>query len=245
MKRILLLFDVDGTLSPSRQRMGPEMKQMLQTLSIIPNITLGVVGGSDREKQLEQLDGAEHMFRYLFSENGLVFYEYGAPKSSTSLLEKVGEEAYQDLVNFTLQKLASIVLPAKRGNFVELRTGLVNICPVGRSVTQKERDAFVAHDKQFLVRAQLAEALKTEFGHLYTFSLGGQISIDAFPHGWDKTYCLNHIDESYDEIHFFGDQTQKGGNDYELFHHPSVIGHTVQNPEHTVEMLRGMGLIDL
>ena len=238
MKKILLLFDVDGTLSPSRQRMGPEMKTALDQLSQNANITLGVVGGSDREKQLEQLDGAEHLFRYLFSENGLVYYENGALKSSTSLLEKVGEEAYQDLVNFTLKELASIVLPAKRGNFIELRTGLVNICPVGRSVTQKERDAFVEHDKRFSVRARLADALKTRFGHLYTFSLGGQISIDAFPHGWDKTYCLKHVDESYDEIHFFGDQTQKGGNDYELFHHPSVIGHTVQNPKHTIEILR-------
>lgn len=41
-----------------------------------------------------------------------------------------------------------------------------------------------------------------------TFSIGGQISFDVFPNGWDKTFCLRHVaDEAFDEIHFFGDKT--------------------------------------
>ncbi len=41
-----------------------------------------------------------------------------------------------------------------------------------------------------------------------TFSIGGQISFDIFPNGWDKTFCLRHVaDEGFDEIHFFGDKT--------------------------------------
>lgn len=41
-----------------------------------------------------------------------------------------------------------------------------------------------------------------------TFSIGGQISFDIFPNGWDKTFCLRHVaDEAFDEIHFFGDKT--------------------------------------
>ena len=34
-----------------------------------------------------------------------------------------------------------------RGTFVEFRSGLINICPVGRSCTQAERDAFWVYDK--------------------------------------------------------------------------------------------------
>ena len=53
-----------------------------------------------------------------------------------------------------------------------------------------------------------------------TFSIGGQISFDVFPNGWDKTYCLQHIEAcKFDEVHFFGDKTYEGGNDYEIFHH--------------------------
>lgn len=36
--------------------------------------------------------------------------------------------------------------------------------------------------------------------------LGGQISFDVFPDGWDKRYCLKYLD-NYREIHFFGDKT--------------------------------------
>ena len=40
------------------------------------------------------------------------------------------------------------------------------------------------------------------------FSIGGQISFDVFPIGWDKTFCLNHIDlKTIKTLHFFGDKT--------------------------------------
>ncbi len=38
--------------------------------------------------------------------------------------------------------------------------------------------------------------MREEFKHLgLTFSIGGQISFDLFPQGWDKTYCLRYLDE--------------------------------------------------
>ena len=51
-----------------------------------------------------------------------------------------------------------------------------------------------------------------------SYSIGGQISFDVFPNGWNKTYCLRFLDE-YEEIHFFGDKTFEGGNDYEIYEH--------------------------
>ena len=69
-----------------------------------------------------------------------------------------------------------------------------------------------------------------------TFSIGGQISFDVFPNGWDKTYCLQYLKE-FDTIHFFGDKTYEGGNDYEIFNHPKTIGHTVTEPADTLKLL--------
>ena len=107
--------------------------------------------------------------------------------------------------------------------------------------------------------------MKKEFADLnLTFSIGGQISFDVFPTGWDKTYCLNFVKaEDFDEIHFFGDKTFEGivvtvhcayvmlipcpyslffayhcllgGNDYEIFTHERTKGHTVTSPEDTKE----------
>ena len=43
--------------------------------------------------------------------------------------------------------------------------------------------------------------------------LGGQISIDVFPQGWDKTYALRYVEkDGYKEIHFFGDKTMPGNH---------------------------------
>jgi hypothetical protein len=55
------------------------------------------------------------------------------------------------------------------------------------------------------------KVLQEKFERLnLTFSVGGQISFDIFPHGWDKTYCLRHVEkDDFDEIHFFGDKTYK------------------------------------
>ena len=53
------------------------------------------------------------------------------------------------------------------------------------------------------------KVLKEKFADYgLTFSIGGQISFDIFPNGWDKTFCLQHVaDEEFEEIHFFGDKT--------------------------------------
>ena len=41
-------------------------------------------------------------------------------------------------------------------------------------------------------------------------AIGGQISFDVFPVGWDKTYCLGLIDlTQYKEVHFYGDKTME------------------------------------
>lgn len=75
----------------------------------------------------------------------------------------------------------------------------------------------------------------------FRYSIGGQISFDIFPQGWDKTYCLQHIaaeknlpdGSDYTTIHFFGDKTDVGGNDYEIYSDSRTIGHSVRNPDET------------
>ena len=84
---------------------------------------------------------------------------------------------------------------------------------------------------------------------LLRYSIGGQISFDVFPNGWDKTYCLRHVEAEadpskglsgihYKTIHFFGDKSFKGGNDYEIYSDPRTTGHAVKGPEDTMNILR-------
>jgi phosphomannomutase len=88
---------------------------------------------------------------------------------------------------------------------------MLNISPIGRNCTHQERIDFFEYDKKLKIRETMIEVLKKEFPDFsVTYSIGGQISFDVFPIGWDKTYCLKFLHESgYREIHFFGDKTEK------------------------------------
>ena len=83
----------------------------------------------------------------------------------------------------------------------------MNISPIGRNCTKDERNAFDDYDKTAKVRETFIKALETELGDLnLQYSIGGQISFDVFPKGWDKSFCLQYVENEYDVIHFFGDK---------------------------------------
>jgi len=117
---------------------------------------------------------------------------------------------------------------------------MVNISPIGRNCTYEERLEFYEYDKHHCIRQKMVQALQDNFGKYdLQFSIGGQISIDVFPKGWDKTFCLKYLaNEKFKNIHFFGDKTQQGGNDYEIFHDSRVIGHSVSCPDDTMGQVR-------
>lgn len=237
--KTLVLFDVDGTLTPARLFVSDEVKETL--IKLRKKVVIGFVGGSDLSKQVEQLGSTViDDFDYAFAENGLTAYRLGKQMESQSFINWIGEEEYNKLAKFILGYLANIDLPKRRGTFLEFRNGMINVSPIGRNASTEERNEFEAYDKIHGIRAKFVEALRKEFSHLaLTFSIGGQISFDVFPTGWDKTYCLNRVsEEGFETIHFFGDKTFKGGNDWEIYEDERTIGHSVTCPEDTVKLLK-------
>jgi len=245
MKKILCLFDVDGTLTKPRQAIDPKFNNFIMK-EIKPFCKLGLVGGSDFAKISEQMNGDDviNRFDYVFAENGLVQYRNGIQIGKQSIQNYIGEETLQQFINFCLEYLSKVILPVKRGTFIEFRSGMLNISPIGRSCSQKERIDFEQYDNVHHVRRKMIDVLKDKFPDVdLTYSVGGQISFDVFPKGWDKTYCLSLLqDEGFDEIHFFGDKTCQGGNDYEIFNDPRTIGHQVKNPDDTRKKLEELFL---
>mmetsp|Transcript_38426 Transcript_38426/g.69287 ORF Transcript_38426/g.69287 Transcript_38426/m.69287 type:complete len:290 (+) Transcript_38426:35-904(+) len=232
--RILALFDVDGTMTAARKTITPEMRNFFRALNT--KISVGVVGGSDLAKQKEQLgDDVVTEYDYSFSENGLIAFKDGEEIGRTAISDHLGEDNLKRVINWVLRYFADLDVPIKRGTFIEFRTGMLNVSPIGRDCSREERNAFEEFDLANGVRAAMVERMREEFADLgLQFSIGGQISFDVFPQGWDKTYCLRYLPETdYDEIHFFGDKTMKGGNDYEIFEAERTIGHTVTSPDDT------------
>lgn len=238
---VIALFDVDGTLTAPRKVITPQMLEFMRDLREV--VTVGVVGGSDLVKITEQL-GKTVMndYDYVFSENGLLAHKNGELIGRQSLKSFLGDDRLKEFINFTLHYIADLDIPIKRGTFIEFRSGMLNVSPIGRNCSQEERDEFEKYDKVHNIRPQMVSVLREKFAHMdLTFSIGGQISFDVFPQGWDKTYCLKYLDE-YQEIHFFGDKTYKGGNDYEIYGSERTVGHTVTSPDDTAAQCRSLFL---
>ncbi|CAN0387383.1 unnamed protein product, partial [Ectocarpus sp. 8 AP-2014] len=108
-----------------------------------------------------------------------------------TISKHVGEENLKKVINWVLKYMSGIDIPVKRrekyrheagGTFIEFRTGMLNISPVGRNCSQEERDAFEQYDNEHKIRQTMVDAMRTEFADLnLTFSIGGQISFDLFP----------------------------------------------------------------
>merc|ERR1712100_797869 len=128
------------------------------------------------------------------------------------------------LINWVLRYFADLDIPVKRGTFIEFRSGMLNVSPIGRNCSREERNDFEKFDLANNIRKTMVEAMKKEFADYdLCYSIGGQISFDVFPRGWDKTFCLRFLpEEEFTEVHFFGDKTFEGGNDYEIYNHPRI-----------------------
>nr|XP_046163482.1 phosphomannomutase 1-like isoform X4 [Oncorhynchus gorbuscha] len=114
-RTILCLFDVDGTLTPPREKIDPTLDEFFQSLR--RKVKIGIVGGSDYSKIAEQLGEGDEViqkFDYVFAENGTVQYKDGKLLSKQAIQNQLGEELLQDLINFCLSYMGLIKLPKKR-----------------------------------------------------------------------------------------------------------------------------------
>ena len=142
---------------------------MLDLLSRLrQKCTIGYVGGSDFNKQQEQLGrpagvDVRELFDFCFPENGLTAYKLSEPLPSTSFIKWLGEDKYKTLVRWLLHYIADLDVPVKRGTFVEFRNGMINVSPIGRNASQSERDAYEKFDKERGVREKMVSDLKKEF----------------------------------------------------------------------------------
>lgn len=122
---ILLLFDIDKTLTLPRDAIDPEFEEFLYS-KVKPLAKIAIVTGADLQKIYEQMNGKKILseFDYIFPENGIVHIENGEEVQKSSFSEKLGEETLTEFINFTLRYIADLALPFKRGTFIEYRNGM-------------------------------------------------------------------------------------------------------------------------
>ena len=208
----IFMFDIDGTLTPSRLMMTKEFAKFFDKWSNKNKYYL--VTGSDIDKTKEQLpiayiDRAEAIFtccgNQMWRDDELI---YDNKFELTSKLKSALEVM-----------LISSPYPHRYGNHIEDRGSMVNFSIVGRNCTQEQRDEFFKWDKEKGERRKISTFLKHKFKDLDAV-LGGQISIDIYPKGNDKSQTLDIIEQERlvqpDEYIFIGDGIDNKGNDYPL-----------------------------
>jgi len=254
---ILLLFDVDGTLTVPAQVIENDMLATITRLR--KDYVIGICGAADFDKIQRQLGGNVHdKVDFVFAESGVHAFREGKLIHQKSLAEHLGSErwrTFQDGLDTILesekdarQKCLEVVRPGctlrERGMFLEQRVCTINVTPIGRTpgLTKDERYAFERADKEDGLRARVLQAITAQFGPDSEFRLhaniGGQIGIDLGAVGWDKTFCLQFLDKAeFTTVHFFGDKCESGGGDHEIYNHPRCNGHSVENWQDTNKQL--------
>jgi phosphomannomutase len=126
-------------------------------------------------------------------------------------------KAPQDLINFLWDKVNISMCPIRIGNHIEDRETMLNFSVVGRDCSQEQREEYYEWDKTSNERKNIAEQIKEQWPELDAV-IGGQISIDIYPEGRDKSQVLEHIDVEWPhgELVFIGDGIENQGNDYAL-----------------------------
>ena len=245
----IYLFDVDGTLTPAKNKMAPSFSKAFFNWSEGRSVYI-ISGGSFiriinqlGRKNLDRMDG-------VFACMGNVFYKNRHPaEGGYSEWDKVYE------TKFTIEKeklffseLERTVMESKyhtkTGQHYEERQGMVNFSVVGRAATTEQRAEYTAYDKEHREREKIVEKLKKRHPKL-DFVIGGAVSIDIFNVGNDKSQIIDkHFSEIIkdNKIVFVGDRIPIPGNDSALAiilqQHPNGSVCEVESWKDTAKLLK-------
>jgi len=200
------IFDVDGTLTPSRKKIEHEF--WAPFLIFCRHHDVYLVTGSDREKTVEQV-GLDIFYtaKRVYNCSGSDVYE------KDKNVYRDDWELPLDIEKFLLDELDYSQFPLRNGNHIERRPGGVNFSILGRDKDPMlGREEYIKWDKERLEREDIADRLKNQFPEL-NVQIGGQTGLDIS--NKDKSQILRDFSKD-DDIHFFGDMMQEGQNDYPL-----------------------------
>lgn len=227
---IKYIFDVDGTLTPSRGKINEDFRLWFVDFCIRNEVYL--VTGSDYEKTFEQL--GEYLLRHIKT----TYNCSGSDVWSNGKRVRTSKWSIPDDLRANLNAwLKTSKFPIRSGLHIEERPGSANFSIVGRKASYEERVEYIKWDTQTNERKKIANKINVLFPNV-TASIGGETGLDIYPKGNDKSQILK--DFTGDTIYFFGDKMGLDGNDYPLASQLSDPSKAfqVKDWKHTFEILK-------
>ena len=201
------IFDVDGTLTPSRGQIDLGFKAWFNSFCMKNDVYL--VTGSDKEKTVEQIgEDTYNLCKSAYQCSGNEVWVGEVQISSNKWI--LPENAHEWLS----VKLTESDFNIRTGLHFEHRSGMINFSIVGRNADKDQRAAYVTYEGTISERYNIATEFNVLFPSLQA-TVGGDTGIDIAPRGFDKSQILKDFEET-DAIHFYGDAMFEGGNDKPL-----------------------------
>lgn len=165
--------------------------------------------------------------------NWKLVYDYPLSKENVVKITTALEESAKSLGYWEEDKL-------KPGDeIIENRLSQVTFSALGQKA---DTDVKYAWDPDCKKREKIVKLAK-EKAPEFDYEIGGTTSINAFQPGMNKKFGMEHLMEELDcgidDILYFGDMTQPGGNDYPVVE-MGIDTITVRNHEDTAFALRGI-----
>mgnify|MGYP003112123477 CR=1 FL=1 len=227
------LFDVDNTLTPPREKMDSAFTFFF--LNWMESRSVYFVGGSDYKKIFQQIPASiinrcDGVFCSMANE--LLCGEEHIYKNEWLLPDELEE----DLMKIVEDSAYGF----KKGRHIEQRVGMVNFSIAGRNSNCSNRQKYNQWDSLCNEREFVVEFIEKKYPEIEA-KIGGQISIDIFPKGNDKSQASKWIRQNVsDDIVFIGDQCDPTGNDFAIYREVLLRGgnaHKVNSFNETREIL--------
>ena len=244
----IYLFDVDGTLTPAKDKIDTTFHSQFKTWMTDKEVY--IVSGGSFDRIINQLGmNIVDKVSGVFACMGNIFHQKIDSINDTGYSEwetvyenkfKAPKGLYGDLHKF----VEASEFPIKTGRHYEERVGMVNFSIVGRNASPEQRRQYEMFDPEHSERERIVETLKEKYSKL-DFVIGGAVSIDIFNIGNDKSQVVEkYFKEALEcnQIHFVGDRIAFPGNDYALAtalqQHPNGHTYEVESWQDTAELLK-------
>jgi HAD superfamily hydrolase (TIGR01484 family) len=236
----LVIFDLDGTLAPSKSSIDDEMAKLLNQLISIVKVAV-ISGGAWTQFQKQVLahlddgDGLENLS--ILPTCGTQFFQYdkGWKKLYAEDFTSDEKEKIKSSIKQTIEQ--SGLKPAKVwGEQVEDRGSQITFSALGQEAPLKEKEGW---DPDFTKRKKMKAILDPLIPD-FSVHLGGSTSIDVTKPGIDKAYGIHKLRDilkvSIEEMIFVGDALFPGGNDYPA-EQAGVKSIHIKNPHETKRVI--------
>jgi phosphomannomutase len=214
-----MVFDLDGTLAESKQRVEADVGLLLgELLKHIPVAVMSGAGFPQFERQFfPALPPEANLERlYIFPTNAaacLIYRDGWKPQYDYSYSEAQRAEVHR-AINEAMSEISVPKPEVVYGEIVQDRGAQITFSAVGQTAPVPAKQAWAtAHNEE---RKRLRDLIAQKLPD-YSVSTGGITSIDVTPKGINKAYGVRRLAEltkiSISEMLYVGDALEEGGND--------------------------------